>query len=496
MAANKKVLKRVIIGVAILLAALFLFWRYGTEKKAPVKASDGVAAPGVQSSTEAAIVLPEPLTPVPTITPVKTPKAAPLPSKPKPAAKAPADADMAPPPVELHKELIPKDIAIVRFYYGQPITGPAAAMEFEINGSGFTAEFEKMITVKSGHPKISLKSLNLVTPNQIHGIFSIDKDVQTGFVFPQVLIQGKVVFQAPDPFAVIRPGEVLNLVFTEMEEGGRSGWFRVYTNLSEETFKKFSVQASTVGVEITDLRPELPFMVNGRLEIGWRVPEGTYDLFTKLGDKTTWERKSIIQVIKPNVGSTGLIQKIITTDGFHRPGDQAKFILQGSGFQPGDVNLLLAKVDNFENFPSTFSYVAPGRLDMTISIPLNAPVTTYSLGIFHADKRLFSAIPAFSVVEKNWVRGLELDPPLTPGTTGFVRLKGRDLEKDFVENIQIEVDEPALQIGKFQFGNSQSASAPITVGSIIAPGDYWIKLTSNGRRVSPQFGSIVRIQKP
>src|SRR5689334_5593659 len=51
-----------------------------------------------------------------------------------------------PPPIELHRELIPKNIEIVRVYYGQQITGPGSIVEFDINGSGFNNEFEKMIT--------------------------------------------------------------------------------------------------------------------------------------------------------------------------------------------------------------------------------------------------------------------------------------------------------------------------------------------------------------
>jgi len=481
----------------LLLLALVLFIKFGGRQKtreipltpvpstAPQISSPTAAAPSIAISTGVAPIK------IGGKKPAKPSQKAPVPAPGK-AAVPPA---LLPPPVELHEELIPKNIEIVRFYYEHPISAPGSALEFEINGSGFTAEFEKMIAVKSGHPEISVKALNLMTPNQIHGLLTIGKEVKTGFVFPQVLIQGKVVFQAPDPFAVIRPGEVLNLVFTEMEEGGRSGWFRVYTNLTDSMLKNFKVAASTPGIEITDTKPELPFIVDSRLAIGWQVPEGTYDLFVQLKNKKIWERKGVIQVIKPNVGAAGLVQKVITQDGFERPGDKVKLILQGSGFQPNDVNLLASQVENFEDFKGSFTYVAPGRMDLTINIPLTAPVTNYNLGIFQGDKRLFYVAPAFTVVGKNWLRSLDVEPALAPGNSGSLKLHGRDLEKEFVEKIQIELDEPALSIGKFSYVDPETAEAPISAGPAVRPGDYWLKMTIDGKTVTPQMGSIIQIKK-
>ena len=152
-----------------------------------------------------------------------------------------------PPKLELHKELIPKNIEIIRCYYSQEVTPPGKTFGFDIDGSGFTSEFEKMIKVESGHEHVIVKNLHLVTANQIHGDMEIEPDAKTAFVYPRVLIQGLPVFSAPDPFAVVRKGEVLTVFFISMEENGRGGRFRVITNLDEELVKTFQIHAEHTG---------------------------------------------------------------------------------------------------------------------------------------------------------------------------------------------------------------------------------------------------------
>jgi hypothetical protein len=163
------------------------------------------------------------------------------------------------------------------------------------------------------------------------------------FYFPQVLIRGKVVFRAPEPFGVIRPNEVLKMFFTEMGENGRTGRFRILTNLTAESYAKLKVQASTGAIEIADLTPALPFVVDGTLNIG-RADGGSYGVAVDLDGKRIWNADGIIRVVKPNVGQTGLVQRLQTADGFQRPGDVARFTLLGSGFQPEDVNMIKAIV--------------------------------------------------------------------------------------------------------------------------------------------------------
>ena len=64
-----------------------------------------------------------------------------------------------PPKLELHKELIPKNIEIIRCYYSQEVTPPGKTFGFDINGSGFNSEFEKMIKVEAGHENMQLSKI-------------------------------------------------------------------------------------------------------------------------------------------------------------------------------------------------------------------------------------------------------------------------------------------------------------------------------------------------
>ncbi len=406
--------------------------------------------------------------------------------------KKSAPAALAPPPVQIHKELIPKNIEIVRVYYAAMITGPNSAIEFDINGSGFTEEFHKMITVESGQPEAAVKNLVLVTPNQIHGTLVISEKSATIVAFPRVLIKGKVVFQAPEPFAVIRPGEVLNLIFTEMGESGRSGRFRVFTNLDQEMFSNFRVTVSTPSIQVTDLNPQLPFVVDGTINIGPAVG-GAYDLDITLKDKNIWHRSGIVRVVRPNVGQSGLIQKVLPHDGFYRPGDTARFSLHGSGFQPGDINAIRAVIPGLQSAVSSFTYASPGRLELAITIPADAAVKKYGIIITAGEETLQDAPDAFRVVDKNWTRALKLEPVLLPGGKSTLSLTGRDLTPEYISKIKIELDEPALVIGQFVPVSPQEAAAPISAGADVKPGDYLLKITSGGKPVSPETGSIIRV---
>jgi len=484
------------IGIVVLLGILlvaFLWYRQGQRKAA-----------GPVPPTEPIVVVPEPpaepepppVEPPPTIKKPRTVrKPKPKPKPPKEETIQPPDS-MLPPPIELHEELIPENIEIVRFYYSQPIIGPGSRLGFDINGSGYTKVFEKMIQVESGHKEITVAAFKLITLNQIHGTFIVGDDTVTGAIFPQVLIQDKVVFRAPDPFAVIRPGDVLNLVFTEMGESGRSGRFRIYTNLTPEMYEKFTIESSTVGIKITDKSPELPFVINAGINIGWQVKMGNYDLKLKLDGKVVWSREGIIRIVKPNVGQSGLVQKIEPKEKFMRPGEKAEFLIQGSGFQPQDSNLLVAKVEGYDSFISSFSFVAPGRMGLWMKIPKKALVQKYTLSIYQGEEKLLTLADAFEVVPINWTRSISLEPALFPGGKSTLMVKGRDFKKKYIKGFQIEVDEPKITIGKFSYVDKETARADITAGPSVAPGDYWLKMTSRGQTVKPRFGSIIQITQP
>ena len=419
--------------------------------------------------------------PSPSATP--TPRPAPSPS-PIPAPTKPR--------VEIHPELIPKDIKIVRVYYANMIAAPGDTIEFDINGSGFTREFERMITVQSGRPDAEVRDLSLATPNQIHGRIVTRPDARTDFSFPTVSIRKKVVFQAPEPFAVIRPGEVLNLVFTEMGESGRTGRFRVFTNLTQEQFSRFSVVPSTTSIEIDNLSPSLPFIVDGTVRVGPAVT-GDYGVSIFLGEKLLWARDGVIRIVRPNLGATGLVQRLQGEDIFYRPGDLARFLVQGSGFQFQDTSSLTADVAGMEGESATFLYLAPGRLGLDLRLPVDAPEGPYGVIVRNGETTLLDVPSAFSIVPKNWTRNLRAEPALRPGTAAQLVLTGRALEKGFVERISTEVDEEGLRVGEFVWVDDRRAVADIEARPEVKPGDYQIRMRSGGKPVVPAAGDIIAV---
>ncbi len=488
--------RKLVIGVvATAVIGALMLRQCGKRQPAQPRSVEVAETPPATATTTTAGLKAPSATALPSLPPIVS-KSKPTPiSKPAPVAKEGPGAVSTPPPVKIFPELIPKDIRIVRVYYASMITGPASTIEFDINGSGFNKEFEKMITVESGQPNASVKNLALITPNQIHGTLDINDKSATMLAFPKVLIQGKVVFQAPEPFAVIRPGEVLNLVFTEMGESGRSGRFRVFTNLNQEMFKDFKVTVSTPSIRVTDVSPAFPFLVDGTIIIGPAVG-GDYDIAITLKDKTLWERKGVIRVVKPNVGQSGLIQKVMTLDGYQRPGDKVRFAIQGSGFQPDDVHILQAKVPDVPNVVSSFTYVSPGRLELVLDIPKDIPVKSYALTISAGPEILQSLPDAFRVVGANWPRDLRLNPALEPGEKSVLSLTGRDFDKDFVSKLKVEFDEPGLTLGQFSVVSPLEASAAISASADVKPGDYLLRITSDGKAVSPEFGSLIRVSPP
>jgi hypothetical protein len=180
---------------------------------------------------------------------------------------------------------------------------------------------------------------------------------------------------------------------------------------------------------------------------------------------------------------------------FHRPGDQVVFALQGSGFRPEDTSLLAVKVKDLEVTRSTFVYLAPGRLEMSVWLPNTTAVKSYDVSIVQGDVVLLSVPNAFQVVDKNWMRGFRLTNFVKPGGEGKVILVGRELEKSFVAKLKVEVDEPELFVGGFEWLSPEEAAAPIKAGPLVKPGDYLIHLSVDGKIVTPQFGGIVQISK-
>lgn len=483
--------RTVLVILLLLLSIGFLFWHFASGPKSVVTThpvSPLVPQPPIDVSTSTPIGIQISSTPV--VKPAKPPKTSPE------TNTGPTGAPVAP-NVQLHKELIPKNIEIVRCYYGNEVAPPGTTLGFDINGSGFTSEFEKMIKVDAGSDYIRVKNLHLVTTNQIHGEMLIGPEATTTFVFPRVLIKGLPVFRAADPFAVIRKGEVLTVFFISMEESGRAGRFRVLTHLDEALAKQFDVSPSTPGIKISDLEVHLPYAVEGRLEIAPGVPTGDYGMAIAIAGKEVFRRNGMIRIVRPNVGQSGFVQGILSAERFYRPGDTLQLYLQGTGFNPQDIVSLEAKIDEYDMGQASFTYVSGVQTRFSFQSPKTAPTIPYGVTVFGAGgKILFNKKDVFKLVEANWVAGVQVSPPIKPGSSGTLKVIGRDFSDEFAQTFKITPDDAGIVVNGLRRQDASTLFADIMVKPEVAPGDYWLHLTSNGQKIEPPFGSLIKVEKP
>ena len=87
-------------------------------------------------------------------------------------------------------------------------------------------------------------------------------------------------------------------------------------------------------------------------------------------------------------------------------------------------------------------------------------------------------------------------PPVRAGGQSTLKVRGRDFSDDFLATFRIETDEPGIQIKNVTRTDPRFLSADISVGSGVAPGDYWLHLTTNGTKISPPFGSLIKVEAP
>ncbi len=481
--------------ILLLLLVLFaIYWLRKSGTTVPLTTENPI--PITVSKPQAPIIpaLPHlPTLPKPPLPkPVKvTPKQVP----PKKVAPEGPSGRPTPPKIELHKELIPKNIEIVRCYYNQEITPPGVTFGFDINGSGFTSEFEKMIKVKVENAGIRVKNLKLATANQIHGDLEVGPEAATAFSFPRVLIKDLPVFSAPDPFAIVRKGEVLTVIFISMEENGRAGRFRVITNLDEELFKQFRVEPSTPGLQISAIEPHLPYAVEGTLRIGQGVPPGEYGLVVKVAEKEVYRRNGMIRIVRPNIGQSGFIQGLRAEDLYHRPGDEIQVYVQGSGLSRQDAEALEGQVDGYAMGRGTFTFLSGAQMRLVFNAPPSIPVGTYGVTVSHSGGPvLFQKKDVFKIVPPNWVVGVQVSPPVRAGGKSLLKIVGRDLSSQWMEHLHIDLDEPGISISGLHRVDSSTLAADISVKASVAPGDYWLHLSVNGRKIDPPFGSIIKVE--
>jgi len=394
----------------------------------------------------------------------------------------------------MHPELIPKTVSIVRCYYDLDVVAPGTTFGFDIDGSGFDDAFYKIISVDPDALDVTVKNLRLVTANQIHGQIEVGSEATTQYIHPMIVIKSLPVFRAPDPFGVVRRGEVLDIQLTSIDETGQWGHFRVITNLDERLFPKFHIDPTNPMLEVSNIKVQYPFYVDGVVMIAQGLKHGQYGLITSMNKREIFRQDPLVDVVKPTVGKTGSIERVEAVEKAHRPGDTLELIIKGSAILPNVVPTLTAKVEPFEMGASSFTYISQGRLTATLTIPPNAPVGVYHVSILGSGKVLQQQPNVFGIVPPNWLSMAKLAAPLSPGKSGQLLIIGRDISQDFAKTLQLSTDTEELQISNFHWQDPSTLAADIKVASTIAPGDYLIHVAGNGKPLKLPRGNIIKIE--
>jgi hypothetical protein len=393
----------------------------------------------------------------------------------------------------MHRELIPKNINIVRCYYDQDIVAPGTTFGFDINGSGFDEAFYRVITVDPDALDISVKNLRLITANQIHGQIEVGTEATTQFIHPKIMIRALPVFRAPEPFGVVRHGEVLEMELTSIDEGGQWGRFRVITNLDDSLYSKFRLEPTDSRLEVSNLKAQLPFYVDGVVMIAPGLKRGQYGLVARLGSHELFRQDPLVDVVKPNVGKTGSIEKVQATEIAHRPGDSIELMIKGSAFLPNVVPDLSVVMEGLTLAPSPVAYLSPGQLQAIVPIPSDAAVGAYGVMVLQKGKVLHKQPNVFAIVPPNWISSVKLASPLSPGTSGRVLIFGRDISDDYLKTLQITTDSDGLQVSNLRRQDAATLVANISVSTAVVPGDYLIHVAAVDKDLKLPRGNVIKI---
>ncbi|HVO32284.1 MAG TPA: hypothetical protein VMU17_00110, partial [Elusimicrobiota bacterium] len=396
-------------------------------------------------------------------------------------------------PGNLHPELIPRNITIVRCYYDQDVVNPGTTFDFDIDGSGFTEDFYEMISVDFDAIDIQASDLRLVTANQIRGRIHVGPDATTQYVYPSVLIRNLPVFKADDAFGVVRSGEVLDIDLTQIDETGQNGRFRVITNLDQNLYRMFKVDPTTPRLEVSGLATRLPFYVEGTITIAPGLHNGQYGLIASLAGHELFRKNPLVDVVHPNVGRAGSIERVTATEAAHRPGDEVQMTMTGSGFAATDVANLTAKLESVSTEPAQFSFLTAGKMTIAMRLPPTIPTGVYGITVYNKQKQVYNRKAVFAVVPANWIAGVHLLHPVIPGQSGILQITGRDLSPVYVQTLRIATDEPGLSLSGLHLQDASTIVANVQVSTGTAPGDYLIHLTSQDKPVRMPTGNIIRV---
>ncbi len=393
----------------------------------------------------------------------------------------------------MHRELIPQNITIVHVSYDLEVVAPGTTFGFSIVGSGFDEAFYKIITVDADALDVSVKNLRLVTANQIQGQMVVGTEATTQYIRPMVVIRSLPVFRAPEPFGVVRLGDVLDMELTQVSETGQWGKFRVITHLNEALYKRFKVASTNPGLEISNVKPSYPFYVEGAVMIGQNLKQGTYGMVATMGKREIFRKDPLVDVVKPTVGRTGSIDKVEAADKAHRPGDMLELSITGSAFQPSALGSLTVQITPMDMGLATFTFVTAGRIQATIRIPGNAPVGVYGVNVLSKGKVLVSNRNAFGVVPPNWLAAVKAAGALVPGQTTPLTVQGREIAFDYPAKIQLTTDTAGLTISNLRWQNASAMTADLAVAPDLAPGDYLIHVMSAGKEIKLPRGNIIKV---
>jgi hypothetical protein len=393
----------------------------------------------------------------------------------------------------MHRELIPKSITIVHCSYDLDVVAPGTTFNFDLIGSGFDEAFYKIISVDPDALDITVKNLRLVTPNQIHGQIDVGSEATTQYIHPLVVIRSLPVFRAPEPFGVVRPGEVLDIELTSIDETGQWGRFRVITNLDDRHYQQFHLEPTNELLEVSNLKAQLPFYVDGVVMIGQGLKHGHYGLVATLGKREVFRQDPLVDVVKPTVGKTGSIEKVEAVEKAHRPGDNLELMIKGSAFLPTEISLLSVHVTPTDMGPANLTYVSPGRVDATLRIPPNAAVGVYGVNVLSNGKVLQEQLNVFGIVPPNWLASVKLVTPLSPGKNGQLQILGRDITPEFMKTLTLETDTEGIKVSNLRWQDPMTLVADIAIAADVAPGDYLIHVSEAGKPLKFPRGNIIKV---
>ena len=393
----------------------------------------------------------------------------------------------------MHRELIPRNISIERCYYTEEVVNPGTQFYFDFNGSGFDSSFYRSITVDADALDVEVRDLRLVTANQIQGLMVVGDAATTQYIHPKIFIHGLPVFRAPQPFGVVRRGDVLDINLTSIDESGQWGKFRVITNLDNALYDRIKVEPTSAHLETSNIKPLLPFYVDGTIEIAPGLSSGSYGLRVLMGTHEIFRKQPLVDVVRPNVGKSGSIENVEAKELAHRPGDTVDFDIEGSGFLPTQTASLSAKIDNVDAPPAVFTYVSPGKYTMSLIAPTTITKGVYGITIKHKNAVVFHKKSGFAIVPPNWVSQVRLTQPLSPGKSGQIQVVGRDLSADFMSTLHLEVDESRLKLTPLRLQDNRTLVADLDVAADVAPGDYIIHVYAGDKELRLPRGNIIKI---